>query len=121
MCKSHLYQQYASDQLQSLPGTLSVGYNLRAQAQELFRVQNRTNLCLMTPEELAREKIDELLEECGWILQDFREMNLSAGSGIAVREFQLSTGKADYLLYVAEKAIGVVEAKPEGHALKGVE
>lgn len=48
-------------------------------------------------------------------------MNISAAVGIAVREFPLSTGHADYLLYVHCKAIGVVEAKPEGHPLTGVE
>ena len=31
------------------------------------------------------------------------------------------TGEADYLLYAAGKAIGVVEAKPKGHPLTGVE
>ena len=47
-------------------------------------------------------------------------MNLSAGA-VAVREFPLSKGFADYLLYVNGKIIGVVEAKPEGHTLTGVE
>ncbi len=35
--------------------------------------------------------------------------------------FPLRTGFADYLLYVAGKAVGVIEAKPEGHTLTGVE
>ena len=48
-------------------------------------------------------------------------MNLAAGPGIAVREFPLETGPVDYLLYAGSKVIGVIEAKPEGHALKGVE
>lgn len=48
-------------------------------------------------------------------------MNLGAGPGIAVREFPLDTGPVDYLLYAGGKVIGVVEAKPEGHTLKGVE
>ena len=33
----------------------------------------------------------------------------------------LGHGFADYLLYVDGKAAGVVEAKPEGHTLTGVE
>jgi len=41
--------------------------------------------------------------------------------GIALREFKLRNGFADYLLYVDGKAIGVIEAKPEGFPLKGVE
>jgi hypothetical protein len=53
----------------------------------------------MTPEEKARQKIDQQLEQCGWIVQDYRQMDISAGRGVAVREFPLSTGEADYLLY----------------------
>ncbi len=48
-------------------------------------------------------------------------MNLGAGPGLAVREFSLDTGPVDYLLYAGGKVIGVIEAKPEGHPLKGVE
>lgn len=48
-------------------------------------------------------------------------MNISAGLGVAVREFPLTSGFADYLLYADGKAIGVLEAKPEGHTLSGVE
>ena len=48
-------------------------------------------------------------------------MNITAATGVAVREFPLKTGSADYLLYVESKAAGVIEAKPEGHTLKGVE
>src|SRR5687767_9697586 len=48
-------------------------------------------------------------------------MNLGAGPGLAVTEFPGAHGPADYLLYVDAKAIGVVEAKPVGHTLKGVE
>ena len=75
----------------------------------------------MTPEEKARKQIDRQLNACGWLVQDFRQMNISAGRGVAIREFPLSTGEADYLLYADAQAIGVVEAKPEGHSLTGVE
>ena len=75
----------------------------------------------MTPEELARRDIDRQLDESGWIVQSRSEMNISAGPGVAVREYPMLTGEADYLLYVGGKAIGVVEAKPRGHALIGVE
>jgi type I restriction enzyme R subunit len=74
-----------------------------------------------SPEELAREKIDKLLAECGWIIQNRSTINLSAGRGIAIREGLLKGGEADYLLFVDGKAIGTVEAKPEGHTLTGVE
>ena len=46
-------------------------------------------------------------------------MNLYAGRGVAVREFPLETGYADYLLFVDRKAVGVVEAKAEGHHALG--
>ena len=38
-----------------------------------------------------------------------------------MREFPLKSGPADYLLYADCRAVGVVEAKPEGHTLTGVE
>ena len=75
----------------------------------------------MTPEQKARQQIDRQLEQAGWIVQDYRQMNISAGLGVAVREFPLTTGDADYILYADAKAIGVVEAKPKGHTLTGVE
>ena len=50
-------------------------------------------------------------------------LNVSAARGVAVREFGLQHGHgtADYLLYVDGRAVGVVEAKPVGHTLTGVE
>ncbi|MBI4194436.1 MAG: DEAD/DEAH box helicase family protein, partial [Betaproteobacteria bacterium] len=75
----------------------------------------------MTPEEKARQEIDRQLVACGWIVQDHKAMNIMAGSGVAVREFPLKSGFADYLLYADGKVIGIVEAKPEGHTLTGVE
>src|SRR5438132_3134338 len=75
-----------------------------------------------SPEELAREKIDKLLTECGWILQNRSTINFSAGQGIAIREALLKDrDEVDYLLFVDGKAIGTIEAKPEGHTLTGVE
>jgi type I restriction enzyme R subunit len=73
------------------------------------------------PEVKARKNIDRQLEESGWLVQGYRQMNISAGPGVAIREFPLSTGEADYLFYADGRAIGVVEAKPEGHSLTGVE
>jgi type I restriction enzyme R subunit len=75
----------------------------------------------VTPEQKARQQIDRLLEPSGWLVQPYKQMNISAGSGVAVREFPLKTGFADYMLYADGKAIGIVEAKPEGHTLTGVE
>jgi len=74
----------------------------------------------MTPEEKARQKIDQLLEAAGWIVQNLKELNLGASLGVAVREFTLESGEADYLLFVDRKAVGAIEAKPEGTTLSGV-
>ena len=75
----------------------------------------------MKPEESARKKIDELLELAGWHVQDYKDLNLGAAVGVAVREFPLSgAGFADYLLFVERHAVGVIEAKPEGTTLSGV-
>lgn len=68
-----------------------------------------------TPEQRARETIDRQLTAAGWTIQRFRDINLHAARGIAATEFPGASGPADYLLYVDRKAIGVVEAKPEGH------
>jgi hypothetical protein len=77
----------------------------------------------ITPEDRARANIDKLLTDAGWVVQDKRSTNLSAGRGVAVREFPLKSGhgEADYLLFVDEAPIGVVEAKKEGDTLTGVE
>jgi type I restriction enzyme R subunit len=74
----------------------------------------------MAPEQRARTKIDELLRAAGWKVQDREDLDLSAGLGVAVREYQLPAGPCDYLLFVDRKAAGVIEAKPEGVTLTGV-
>lgn len=74
----------------------------------------------MKPEEKARQQIDRLLEAAGWCVQDYNKLNLSAAKGVAVREFPLETGQADYVLFVDKAPIGVVEAKPDGATLSGV-
>ena len=74
----------------------------------------------MTPEERARKDIDAMLSAAGWVIQDRKDLNLGAALGVAVREFSLTTGEADYLLIVDRKAVGVIEAKPAGTTLSGV-
>jgi type I site-specific restriction endonuclease len=77
---------------------------------------------MQSPKELAREKIDALLTQCGWIIQNRSTINFSASRGVTVREALLKDrDEVDYLLFVDGKAIGTVEAKPEGHTLIGVE
>jgi type I restriction enzyme R subunit len=74
-------------------------------------------------EQRARVLINRQLREAGWHVQDRAGMNLFAGHGVAVREAIMAPGhgRVDYLLYVNKRAVGVIEAKPEGTALSGVE
>ncbi len=78
---------------------------------------------MLRPEDTARADIDAALAACGWIVQDRDAINLDAGPGIAVREFRLCAGhgQADYLLYAAGSAVGVIEAKKAGTTLTDVE
>jgi len=75
------------------------------------------------PEQKARDRIDSQLIAAGWLVQDKKSINLDAGPGIAVREYQTDVGPADYVLFVAKQAAGVIEAKPEdwGHKITMVE
>lgn len=77
----------------------------------------------MTPEQKARESIDRKLIQAGWVVQDLKQLNLSAGQGVAVREFPTSTGPVDYALFVDGIPVGVVEAKKDdaGENLSAVE
>ena len=78
---------------------------------------------MTNPEETARRTIDAKLVESGWVVQSRDEINLAAGQGVAIREFPLEqgVGYADYLMFVNGKPVGALEAKPEGHTLRGVE
>lgn len=74
----------------------------------------------MKPEERARKDIDNQLKKANWVIQDRQNINLGAGQGIAIREFQTKAGPVDYALFANRKAIGVIEAKPSGSTLSGV-
>ncbi|CCH74169.1 Type III restriction enzyme, res subunit [Nostocoides australiense Ben110] len=77
----------------------------------------------LAAEQRARVLIDRQLADAGWWVQDKGSLNLFAGDGVAVREVVMKAGhgRADYLLYVDKKVVGVIEAKPEGTTLSGVE
>jgi type I restriction enzyme R subunit len=68
----------------------------------------------------ARLQIDAALIEAGWAIQDRNEMNLSQAPGIAVREVPMADGRVDYLLYLHQKIVGAIEAKPAGTTLAEV-
>lgn len=42
---------------------------------------------MTTPEEKARQQIDQKLVQAGWVIQDMKQLNLGAAVGIAVREY----------------------------------
>jgi len=77
----------------------------------------------LAAEQRARVLIDRQLTDAGWVVQDRKVLNLFASPGVAVREVVMATGhgRADYLLYVDQLAVGVIEAKPQGTPLSGVE
>lgn len=75
------------------------------------------------PEQIARDHIDRLLIESGWLVQPKSKLNLAAGLGVAVTEYRTNTGPVDYLLFIDKKPIGIIEAKKaeEGVRLTMVE
>jgi type I restriction enzyme R subunit len=74
----------------------------------------------LTPEQRARQQIDAQLAASGWVVQDYKAVDFSAGRGIALREVPLTTGPCDYLLLVDRKALGVIEAKKVGTTLSTI-
>jgi type I restriction enzyme R subunit len=62
-----------------------------------------------------------MLELAGWSVQDMKDMDFTASRGVALREFPLEAGFADYMLFVDRQAVGIVEAKKKGTTLSGVE
>lgn len=76
---------------------------------------------MRTPEERARQNIDRMLARAGWNVQDVDDVDLTVAKGVAIREFPLASGFADYMLFVDGRAVGVVEAKKEGTPLSGVD
>ena len=67
--------------------------------------------------------IDGQLARAGWYVCDRDDRDLVNHRGNAVREVIMDAGhgRADYLLYVDSKIVGVIEAKPVGTALIGVQ
>ena len=78
---------------------------------------------MRTPEDQAREHIDQALEQAGWRVPDYKSANLHAGRGVMLRNspFQSGHGFADYLLDLDGKSAGGVGAKTEGFPLIWVE
>ena len=77
----------------------------------------------LAAEQRARVLIDRQLADAGWAVQHKKDLNLFTVQGVAVREITMASGhgRADYLLYVDQHVVGIIEAKPEGMPLSGVE
>uniref|UniRef100_UPI00389B1B29 type I restriction endonuclease subunit R n=1 Tax=Mycobacterium sp. HUMS_1102779 TaxID=3383487 RepID=UPI00389B1B29 len=86
-------------------------------------MSNEDGASVLPAETRARVRIDQQLTQAGWKVQDKKDLNLFAGQGIAVREVVMKPGhgRVDYLLYVEKAVVGVIEAKPVGTPLSGVE
>ena len=84
------------------------------------RAPKRAN---QTPEQVARDQIDDRLRAAGWHVQDKGALDFNAGLGIAVREYKTDVGPADYVLFADRQPVGVAEAKPDswGEKLTTVE
>lgn len=65
------------------------------------------------PEQLARDHIDQKLLASGWVIQHKRQINLAISQGVAVMEYSTEVGPADYVLFVNQQPVGIIEAKRE--------
>jgi len=76
----------------------------------------------MAPEARARVNIDAQLSQAGWVVQNAADTNLHAAQGVAIREVTMGSdaGRADYVLYIDKRIVGIIEAKPAGTTLSGV-
>jgi type I restriction enzyme, R subunit len=85
-----------------------------------YTCRNRCHSVLMNqnPEQLARDSIDQQLTACGWTVQSKSSINLQAAIGVAIREYQTNVGPADYVLFVNQKPVGIIEAKREEEGVR---
>lgn len=96
----------------------------QADASQLLPDHNLQTMSVnLTPEERARVLIDAQLTQAGWSVQDRKQIDLVNHIGVAVRETILKNvaGRADYLLYLNRKIVGVIEAKASGVTLTEVQ
>ena len=70
------------------------------------------------PEQIVRDKIDQMLIDAGWVVQSKKDVDLGASNGVALREYQAETKFADYVLFVDRNPVGIIEAKREDEGYK---
>ncbi|MFB6705754.1 DEAD/DEAH box helicase family protein [Streptomyces sp. NPDC056333] len=101
---------------------LQAGYEVRKPPKRTTATQrenlvSRARLAAQEPlsEVKVRDRIDQMLDEAGWVVQNAKgQQDLFISRGVAVREVTTAAGRADYLLYVDRRLVGVIEAKQEG-------
>ena len=73
----------------------------------------------LASEARGRSEIDGRLSVAGWLVQSQTTLNLSAGRGVAVREFTFEkpNRRVDYLLLVDGQLVGAIEVKRAGSSL----
>ena len=69
------------------------------------------------PEQIARDKIDQMLILAGWAVESKKKVNLNESRGIAVREYQTDVGPADYVLFTDRNPVGIIEQKERKKAI----
>ncbi|MEQ8142685.1 DEAD/DEAH box helicase family protein [Streptomyces sp. OP7] len=74
-------------------------------------------------ESQVRVALDRKLADAGWVVQNntATQVDITSHRGVALREVTVGAGRADYLLYVDQKLVGVIEAKREGADLAAAE
>ena len=72
----------------------------------------------MKPEELARVKIDKQLKNAGWDVVSRNDYIPNATASAVKEALMYGNTESDYLLFIDNKAIAVVEAKREENQLK---
>lgn len=69
-------------------------------------------------EDKARDNIDKMLRDAGWVVHSKGNLDFSEGVGVAIREYPTDTGPADYVLFVDKRPVGIIEAKNEEEGLR---
>lgn len=65
-----------------------------------------------TPEQIARDRIDERLRAAGWAAQPAAAINYAAAPGVAVREYQTTISPADALIAPPSETVDYVLTNP---------
>lgn len=94
---------------------------VKAVDRDVFIARAQQAAATPLTENEVRARVDEMLRMAGWDIQDAQAVNLFAADGVAVREVATANGVADYLMYVGQKLVGVIEAKREGRILSSAE